>query len=98
MRTLKNLTRDECVNIATIANPEINWVFIECPTEYEWNGFDLVDKDSEHSRFREFIFQIDYSENIKQEFRFRLYKNLEEYRVTNLEEIVEYLKSIKILL
>ena len=43
MRNLKDLTQDECIEIAKIINPNVNWKFVV--SEYTWDGFDLVDAE-----------------------------------------------------
>lgn len=59
MRNLKDLTQDECIEIAKIINPNVNWKFVV--SEYTWDGFDLVDAESENLRYNNNIVQIDYS-------------------------------------
>ena len=93
MKTLKDLTQDECIKIASIAEPNVEWRFIQ--SSDKWDGFDLVEKDCENETIAKYIFQIDYrlDEEIKSKPRFRIYKNLHEYSV-NIEAIIKYLMSI----
>lgn len=93
MRTLKDLTQDECIKIASIAEPNVEWKLVQC--SYKWDGFDLVEKDCEHQNIAKYIFQIDYrlNEELTSKPRFRIYENLHEYSV-NIEGILEYLMSI----
>lgn len=94
MRTLKDLTQDECIKIASLAEPEVEWKFIQ--SNNKWNGFDLVEKDCKHENVAKFIFQIDYrsDEDIKSKSRFRFYDDSNEY-IPNLEVILNYLSSIR---
>lgn len=93
MRTLKNLTPDECVKIASIIEPNVEWKFHQ--SDDVWNGFDLIDKNSENENISRYIFQIDYrsNEELKSNSRFRLYVDLHEFRIDE-EPILNYLKSI----
>lgn len=93
MRTLKDLTEDECIKIASIAEPNVEWKFVHSADK--WDGFDLVEKDCEHENVAKYIFQIDYRsiEELKSKQRFRIYEDLHEYSV-NIEAIIEYLMSI----
>ena len=93
MRTLKDLTQDECIKIASISEPNIEWKFIQ--SSDKWDGFDLVEKDCENGNIAKYIFQIDYrsDEEIKSKPRFRIYEDLHEYSV-NIEAILGYLMSI----
>lgn len=93
MRTLKDLTQDECMKIASLAEPNVEWRFIQ--SSDKWDGFDLVEKDCEDETKSKYIFQIDYrsNEKLKLKSRFRIYKDLFEYSV-NIETILNYLMSI----
>ena len=93
MRTIKDLTQEECIKIASIAEPNVEWKFIQ--SSDKWDGFDLVEKDWEHENVAKYIFQIDYrsTEELKSKPRFRIYEDLHEYSV-NIEAIIEYLTSI----
>ena len=93
MRTLKDLTEDECIKIASISEPNVEWKFVQ--SSYKWNGFDLIEKNREYGTIAKYIFQIDYNsdEELKSKPRFRIYENLQEHSV-NIEVIMEYLKSI----
>ena len=93
MRTIKDLTQEECIKIASIAEPNVEWKFIQ--SSDKWDGFDLVEKDCEHENVAKYIFQIDYrsTEELKSKPIFRIYKDLHEYSV-NIEAIIEYLTLI----
>ena len=93
MRTLKDLTQNECIKIATISEPNVEWKFVQ--SSDKWDGFDLVENDCENENIAKYIFQIDYrsNEELKSKPRFRIYKDLQEYLV-NIETITEYLMSI----
>ena len=93
MRTLKDLTQEECIKIASIAEPNVEWKFTQ--SSDKWNGFDLVENDCENESIAKYIFQIDYrsNEELKSKPRFRFYEDLYEYSV-NIEAIIEYLMSI----
>ena len=58
MRTLKDLTQEECIKIASIANPDVEWKFVQSSSK--WDGFDLVEKDCDNENIAKYIFQIDY--------------------------------------
>lgn len=58
MRTLNELTPEECVNIATIAEPNVDWKFIQ--SNEKWNGFDLIENSCVDEKYAKHIFQIDY--------------------------------------
>lgn len=93
MRTLKDLTQEECIKIASIAKPDVEWKFVQ--SSDKWDGFDLVEKDCENENIAKYIFQIDYrsSEELKSKTRFRIYEDLHECPV-NIEAIINYLLSI----
>ena len=93
MRTLKELTQDECIKIASLAEPNVEWKYVQ--SSDKWDGFDLVEKDCHNENIAKFIFQIDYrsDEEIKSKSRFRIYEDLHEY-TPNLEAILNYLMSI----
>lgn len=93
MRTLKDLTQEECIKIASIAEPDVEWKFIQ--SSNKWDGFDLIEKDCEQENISKYVFQIDYRSDgiIKSKSRFRLYEDLHEYPVDN-NKILEYLTSI----
>lgn len=93
MRTLKNLTQEECINIASLAEPNVEWKFVQ--SSNKWDGFDLVEKYCENEITAKYIFQIDYrsKEELKSKPRFRIYKDLNEYSV-NIEKFSQYLISI----
>lgn len=93
MRTLKDLTQEECIKIASIAEPNVEWKFIQ--SSDKWDGFDLVEKDCRNEDIAKYIFQIDYrsNEELKSNPRFRIYEYLHEYYV-NIEPIMKYLISI----
>jgi hypothetical protein len=93
MRTLKDLTQDECIKIASLGEPDVEWKFTQ--SSDQWDGFDLVEKDCGNEQIAKYIFQIDYRSNevIKSQHRFRVYEDLHEY-TPNLEAILNYLKTI----
>ena len=93
MRTLKDLTQDECIKIASLGELDVEWKFTQ--SSDKWDGFDLVEKDCKDDSVAKFIFQIDYrsDEEIKSKSRFRIYEDLHEY-TPNLEAILNYLMSI----
>ncbi len=94
MKELKDLTPAECVTIASIAEPNVTWEFVQ--SKNKWNGFDLIEAGSEGD-ISKFIFQIDYSnEELKGKSRFRIYENLHDYHIDYEKEvkIYEYLKSL----
>lgn len=89
MRKFKSLTKDECIKIASLLAPNINWEFHQ--SDNEWDGFDLV--CGFDGAVFEKIFQIDYSKDVEFENRFRYYENLWEHKI-NVEPIKEYLTAI----
>ena len=93
MRTLKDLTQEECIKIASIAEPNVEWKFVQ--SSDKWDGFDLVEKNCENESIAKYIFQIDYrsNEELKSKPRFRIYEDLLDYSV-NIEAIMGYLISI----
>lgn len=61
MKNLKNLTTSQCIDIARIVNPFVDWKIII--PEHKWDGIDL--------RGGDFIFQIDLREDTDQQpFRY----------------------------
>lgn len=96
MKALKDLTPAECVKIASIVEPDVEWKFIQSTSK--WNGFDLVEKDCQNPIKAKHIFQIDYraAEEIKDQPRFRIYdENLFEYGVgSKMTSILDYLNTI----
>lgn len=97
MKDLKNLTQAECIEIATIAEPNVKWQFIQSKTK--WDGYDLIGIDDNEEKICQNIFQIDFrsEEELSFNSRFRLYFKLEEFLISNvkLSEIYCYLESIK---
>lgn len=89
MKNLKDLTPDECVKIATIAEPNVTWKFIE--SSCKWTGFDLISIDDDLNGVCHNIFQIDYHLKL-----FRVFHNLEEFSIPNdkIELISKYLIEI----
>lgn len=60
MENLKNLTTSQCIDIARIVNPFVDWKIII--PEHKWDGIDLAGGD--------FIFQIDLREDTDQPLRY----------------------------
>ena len=98
MRNLKDLTQDECIEIAKIINPNVNWKFIV--SKSTWDGFDLVDVESQIMPHKNFV-QIGHSDNsfpnsnaIFREFDANLYEiNISDRTVY---KIILYLQSINV--
>jgi hypothetical protein len=92
---LESLTPDQCVEIAKLLVPDVDWVFLPCDRHPHWSGFDLVDKESEfatESPFFQHCFQIDYSDTDKQ--RFRYYdEGCNEYHL-DASPAYDYLRSL----
>lgn len=96
MKALKDLTPEECIKIASIVEPDVEWKFIR--SVIKWDGFDLVEKDNLDPLKAKHIFQIDYSSDkkLKNKPRFRIYdEHLFEYGVgPKMALILSYLQSI----
>lgn len=93
IRGLKDLTPEECVKVASIAVPDIEWQFHQS-TE-KWDGFDLTEKHWAGKILAKYVFQIDYrsEEKLKGELMFRFYVNLIQQPI-NIVPIIKYLDSI----
>lgn len=98
IRGLKDLTPEECVKIASIAVPHIEWQFHQ--SREKWDGFDLVVKEWDSSDLMAkgitlYAFQIDYrsEEKLKGEPIFRFYVNLIQQPIS-IVPIIKYLDSI----
>ena len=94
MKALKDLTTEQCVTIASMIEPGVDWVLVQ--SKKAWNGFDLVEKEFENDQTNaKYIFQIDYSESeyLTEKVRFRLYVNLNSCYVDQ-DIIEEYMKTI----
>ena len=91
MRKLKDLTQDECIEIAKIINPDVNWEFIL--PDIVWNGFDLVDKIS----YDKNNVQISYDDTDNHIFR-EFDEKLCEVRIPDrtVYKIILYLQSINV--
>lgn len=91
MRNLKDLTRYECIEIAKIINPNVNWKFIPA----KWGGFNLVDVESPNCDYKNLV-QISYNtdKNIFREFD----KCLRELNISDrtVYKIILYLQSINV--
>jgi hypothetical protein len=61
MKSLKDLTPEQCIKIASIAEPNINWKFIV--SKDKWDGFDLIGDSDNENDYCKYIFQIDYQDN-----------------------------------
>jgi len=96
MKNLKDLTPEECIKIATIAEPNVEWKFIQ--SENKWNGFDLIGVDDNENDICKNIFQIVYNDVVEfgKESRFRIYVDLCEFPIDDdkLDEINNYLKTL----
>jgi hypothetical protein len=80
---LKNLAPKQCKYIASVAVPNVDWVFIE--SRSPWKGFDCIE-DGFSEGDSPLVFQIDYRpdeelENINDRFRF--YVDLELYPLSS---------------
>jgi len=80
MKNLKDLNKQQCVKIASIAEPQIEWELVF--EESKWEGFDLIDKGSK-PRYAKYIFQIDYrsEKELMSKPRFRFYEDLHEFDI-----------------
>lgn len=94
MRNLKDLTQEECIEIAKIINPDVNWKFVV--SEYTWDGFDLVDAESEIMPHKNIV-QIGYFPNCNELFR-EFDANLYEINISDrtVYKIILYLQSINV--
>ncbi len=97
MKNLKDLTKEECIKIACIAFPTINWKFIQ--SKEIWDGFDLIDIESNENEYPAYyIFQIDYraEKELNSKSRFRFYQDLNEYTIDGkkIEEILNYISTL----
>ena len=83
---IKNLTKEQCVAIAKIIRPEVNWQYTvskKCP----WDGHDLINEDET------FILQLNYSSNNNP--LILLFRDLEEVRISQelIYKAFEYIDS-----
>lgn len=91
---LKNLTPEQCIEIASIAEPTKKWKLIQ--SKHIWDGFDLIeDADGIDETNSKYVFQIDFRDELELDGkeRFRLYKNLEEYPITQYRLFRIYINS-----
>ena len=89
MKILKDLTPQECIEIASIIKSDVNWKFIQSK-ERSWEGFDLVENTDLNNN--KYILQIDYKRR-----EFRLYDESLTIRyipLEILEKVYQYLDSI----
>lgn len=93
MKDLKLLTSEQCIKIATFAEPEIKWKFIV--SENVWNGFDLIEEDSNENDCK-YIFQICFEDDIHIHQRFRFYDDCYQYLCTeeSINKILKYIESL----
>jgi hypothetical protein len=95
MKNLKDLTPQECIKIASIVEPNVDWKIIQ--SKYVWDGFDLIEKGDDES-ISKYIFQIDYrsDEMVGSKSRFRFYKDLYQYNIddTEMKQILIYLETL----
>lgn len=97
---LSKLSPDQCIEIAKLVEPSVNWVFYQSK-ENPWNGFDLVDKESierlereEEGEFLyEHIFQIDFENH-----SFRICEELNVWDVLGEKEVKiwKYISTLNI--
>jgi hypothetical protein len=94
MKKLKDLTPEECVQIASIAEPDVEWKFVR--SVCKWDGFDLIEKECKNENISKYIFQIDYrsDEELGSVSRFRFYEDLHLYPLSEdiILRINNYLK------
>ena len=95
MKNLKDLTPEECIEIAKILVPEVNWNLIQ--SKNKWDGFDLID-ENESEETSKVIFQIDYRDEslLNGKDRFRFYHNLNEIKLPSLsiDYALEFIKKL----
>jgi len=86
---IQNLTAEQCIHIAKIAEPTIDWNFVENQPN-KWDGFDLLGEKQEDGSY-DGIFQISFSGH----FSF-FDEGLNEYKVSGQEkqQIIKYLESL----
>lgn len=95
MKNLKDLTPEECILIAKILVPDVNWKLIL--SKNKWDGFDLID-ESKTEETSEVILQIDYRDVslLNRKDRFRFYHNLNEIKLhqVNINYALEFIKKL----
>ena len=68
-KRLKNLTPEQCIEIAKFEQPFIDWKYVK--SKYLWEGHDLIPNGKEVDRDIQIpIFQIDYSQTNNPIFKF----------------------------
>lgn len=89
MKTLSKLTKEQCLHIANLINPDINWRIEYLPKDLQWNGVDIVESTAEQKELN-YIVQIDYRDEIelKGQNRIRYYEYLEEVDIGNLNHFL----------
>jgi hypothetical protein len=97
MKNLKDLTQEECVKIAQIINPKIDWEFYI--SKHRWNGFDIIEKsEMDITTYDSWeCVQIDLDFEHPQKLAFKHFKDLEEVRISDFTfaKIFYYLESLQ---
>lgn len=93
LEILKNLTPEQCVDIAKIACPGYEWGYFIPMAEQKWNGHDVVTKTTVNGIFLR-TFQIDYGVTTS---NFRFYnEGLFEIPIgSSILEIFQYLADLQ---
>lgn len=58
MKNIKNLTEQQCVDLASFLYPKFKWEYII--SKYKWDGHDVVSKDKNEEGFNKAVFQISF--------------------------------------
>jgi len=93
LEILKNLTPEQCVDIAKIACPGYQWAFFTPMAEQKWNGHDVVTNTTVNGMHLR-TFQIDYGVTTSN-FRFYNEKLFEIPIENSILEIFQYLADLQ---
>ena len=92
MKYLSGLTEQQCIDIATIAVPNVKWKLVY--SESKWNGFDLIECDKTELT-TDHIFQIawDFEDSIKSLSHFSEL-NKQSISLTRRRNVINYINNI----
>jgi len=105
IQKLKDLTPQQCIEIASIVRQKVSWKFVEAKENYYY-GFDLIEEGVDTYKAK-YVFQIDWRDydemlkvpiGMKPTSRFRIYKHLRELPINEeaRKEIDDYLVMINL--
>ena len=96
MKDIKDLTPEECVQIAKIIEPNIDWKFTVPSEEYKWDGFDVVGEQDSYGIYKNIV-QIDYRKTRQNNISIMYFEDgLHQYSITNeqFDKVSAYINSL----